>query len=171
MLTMSVASLSHHRRPIHGRPAARAVSDLGFDPDPPWIARFLALPVLVGVVPASRRHAVLSHDFPRGDQLDYVRTARAKGCGMRASWCGTGCNALIPILTNVVVQILSVHRRAAARVFLRHPGARRLDGGGDPGQRLLDAAHHGLSGALLFILGQILTDISYALADLACGWA
>ena len=54
-------------------------------------------------------------------------------------------NALIPILTHVVVaDPVPVHRRAAARVVLRHPRPRRDDGRRDQRQRLRHAARDGL---------------------------
>src|SRR5690606_28431880 len=79
----------------------------GFDTSPSVIARFLALPVAVGVL------AGLGSDvrfyrtvFVEEVHKDYVRTARAKGCGegrimsRHVLW-----NAMIPVLTNVVMVI------------------------------------------------------------------
>ena len=64
----------------------------GFDPSPAVVARFLALPVLIGVV------AHLGQDvrfyrtlFLEERGRDYVRTAFAKGCSPAAPCAATCC--------------------------------------------------------------------------------
>ena len=109
MLTMSVAVLLYI---IAGQylvgHAAAVVPDLGLRSQPAVVARFLALPV------AGRRRVRRSARdvrfyrtvFIEEMSRDYVRTARAKGCGdARVMVRHVLRNALIPILTNVVVQI------------------------------------------------------------------
>ncbi len=54
------------------------------------IARFLALPIVVNLL-ASLGGSVRFYRtvFVEEIHRDYVRTARAKGAGTRASWAGT----------------------------------------------------------------------------------
>ena len=79
----------------------------GFDPDASVIARFLALPVLIGLVAGFGADVRLYRTiFIEEMNRDYVRTARAKGCGdARVMLRHVLRNALIPILTNIVVAI------------------------------------------------------------------
>ena len=98
---------------------------------------------------------------------DHVRTARAKGCGdavvMRRHVLR---NALIPILTQVVVAIPFLFMGSLLlESFFGIPGL---------GSMTVDAIHGNdfatlrtmvYIGALLFVVGQILTDVSYALVD------
>ena len=79
----------------------------GFDPSPAVIARFLALPVLIGVVAHLGQEVRFYRTlFLEERGRDYVRTAFAKGCSpalaMRRHVLR---NALIPILTDVVIEI------------------------------------------------------------------
>ena len=140
----------------------------GFDPSPSVIWRFLALPVLVGVV-SSLGSSVRFYRtvFVEEIHKDYVRTARAKGAGeMRIMSVHVLRNALVPILTQVVMAI----------PFL-FTGSLLLEAGfGIPG--LGAVTFEAISandfstlramvflGSLLFIVGQVLTDISYTLVD------
>jgi peptide/nickel transport system permease protein len=140
----------------------------GFDADPRVIYRFLALPILVallaGIGSDLRFYRTV---FIEEIHKDYVRTARAKGCGegrimsRHVLW-----NAMIPVLTNVVMAI----------PFL-FTGSLLLEAGfGIPGLGALtvDAINGNdfstlramvYIGSLLFIFGQVLTDISYTLVD------
>jgi peptide/nickel transport system permease protein len=140
----------------------------GFDPSPDVILRFLALPVIVGLF------AGLGSDlrfyrtvFVEETSKDYVRTARAKGCGEgRIMARHVLRNSLIPILTGVVVQIPFLFTGSLLlESFFGIPGL---------GSMTVDAiAANDFStlrvmvyiGSLLFILGQIATDVSYTLAD------
>jgi peptide/nickel transport system permease protein len=169
MLTMSVASLLYI---IAGQylvgQLLRWFPISGFDPNPAVIARFLALPVLVGVVSgfgADTRfyRTIFLEEIGR----DYVRTARAKGCGdARVMVRHVLRNALIPILTNVVVQIPFLFTGALLlESFFGIPGLGALTVEAIQGNDFSTLRTMVYLGALLFILGQILTDISYALAD------
>jgi peptide/nickel transport system permease protein len=140
----------------------------GFDPSPLLIARFLALPVTVGLL------AGLGGDlrfyrtvFVEETNRDYVRTARAKGCGEgRIMTRHVLRNSLIPILTHVVVAIPFLFTGSLLlESFFGIPGL---------GAVTVDAINANdfstlrvmvYIGSLLFIVGQILTDISYTLAD------
>ncbi len=71
------------------------------------LARYAALPVLVGVVVSLAPDIRLYRSFFL-DEIgqDYVRTARAKGLGEgRVLWVHVLRNAAIPVLTNVMTQI------------------------------------------------------------------
>ena len=119
----------------------------GFDPSPAVIVRFLALPLLVGLADGIGGSVRFYRTvFVEESGRDYVRTARAKGCGdARVMTRHVLRNALIPILTQRRGgDPVPVHRLAAARVLLRHPGARLADRRRDQRQRLRDAARDGL---------------------------
>ncbi|HET6927516.1 MAG TPA: ABC transporter permease [Hyphomicrobiaceae bacterium] len=169
MLTMSVAGLLYI---IAGQylvgQLLRWFPISGFDPDPAVVARFLALPVLVGVLSgfgADTRfyRTIFLEEIGR----DYVRTARAKGCGdARVMVRHVLRNALIPILTNVVVQIPFLFTGALLlESFFGIPGLGALTVEAIQGNDFSTLRTMVYLGALLFIAGQILTDISYALAD------
>lgn len=140
----------------------------GFDPSPAIVMRFMALPVLVGVA-SSLGGSVRFYRtvFVEEIHKDYVRTARAKGAGEMVIMSRHVLrNSLVPILTQVVMAI----------PFL-FTGSLLLEAGfGIPG--LGAVTFEAISandfstlramvflGSLLFILGQILTDISYTLVD------
>jgi peptide/nickel transport system permease protein len=169
MLTMSVASLLYI---IAGQYLVGQLLKWfpisGFDPNPAVIARFLALPVLVGVVSGFGADTRLYRTiFLEEISRDYVRTARAKGCGdARVMVRHVLRNALIPILTNVVVAIPFLFTGVLLlESFFGIPGLGALTVEAIQGNDFSTLRTMVYLGALLFILGQILTDISYALAD------
>ena len=140
----------------------------GFDLDPALAARFLALPVGVGLLHGLGSdvrfyRAVFVEETGR----DYVRTAFAKGAGDgRVMARHVLPNALIPILTNEVVRIPFLFTGALLlESFFGIPGL---------GSITVDAIHANdfatlrvmvYLGALLFVAGQIATDLAYTLAD------
>jgi peptide/nickel transport system permease protein len=140
----------------------------GFDPGAAVIGRFLALPVLIGLVTGFGADVRFFRTiFIEEMNRDYVRTARAKGAGdARVMFQHVLRNALIPILTNVVIAIPFLFTGALLlESFFGIPGL---------GSLTVDAIHANdfstlrtmvYLGALLFIAGQLLTDVSYALAD------
>jgi peptide/nickel transport system permease protein len=140
----------------------------GFDSDPAVIARFLALPVLVGVAHAfgsSVRfyRAVFVEEIYR----DYVRTARAKGAGEgRIMSKHVLQNAMIPILTDVVMAIpfLFTGSLLLERAF-GIPGLGAITVDAIMGNDFSTLRTMVYVGSLFFIVGQILTDISYTLVD------
>jgi peptide/nickel transport system permease protein len=140
----------------------------GFDASPAVILRFLALPVLVGLAEglggSIRFYRTV---FIEETGRDYVRTARAKGCGDgRIMARHVLHNAMIPILTRVVVSIPFLFTGSLLlESFFGIPGL---------GSMMVDAIHGNdfatlramvYIGALLFIAAQILTDIAYTLVD------
>jgi peptide/nickel transport system permease protein len=169
MLTMSVAGLLYI---IAGQYLVgmllRWFPISGFDFEPALAARFLALPILVGVVSGIGADVRLYRTiFVEEINRDYVRTARAKGCGeARVMLAHVLRNALIPILTNIVITIPFLFTGALLlESFFGIPGLGSLTVEAIQGNDFSTLRTMVYLGALLFIAGQILTDLSYALAD------
>lgn len=169
MLTMSIAGLLYI---IGGQYLVgmllRWFPISGFDPSASVVGRFLALPVLVGLVTGFGADVRLYRTiFIEEMNRDYVRTARAKGCGdARVMVRHVLRNALIPILTNVVIAIPFLFTGALLlESFFGIPGLGSLTVEAIQGNDFSTLRTIVYLGALLFILGQILTDFSYALAD------
>lgn len=169
MLTMSIAGLLYI---IGGQyligMLLRWFPISGFDPDAAVIARFLALPVLVGVVSGFGSDVRLYRTiFLEEMSRDYVRTARAKGAGdIRVMLHHVLRNALIPILTNIVIAIPFLFTGVLLlESFFGIPGLGALTVEAIQGNDFSTLRTMVYLGALLFILGQILTDLSYAIAD------
>ena len=169
MLTMSIAGLLYI---ISGQYLIGMllkwfpISGFAFEP---WLAaRFLALPLLVGIVSGMGADVRLYRTiFVEEINRDYVRTARAKGCGeARVMLAHVLRNALIPILTNIVITIPFLFTGALLlESFFGIPGLGSLTVEAIHGNDFSTLRTMVYLGALLFIAGQILTDISYALAD------
>jgi peptide/nickel transport system permease protein len=138
----------------------------GFSEVQAW--KFLLLPVLVGVIAGigsgARWYRTL---FLEESNQDYVRTARAKGASeIRILFRHILPNALIPILTGVVVVIPTLFMGGLLiESFFGIPGL---------GSYMLDAINAQdfaivrsmvFIGSILYIVGLILTDISYTWAD------
>jgi peptide/nickel transport system permease protein len=140
----------------------------GFAFDPGLAARFLALPILVGVISGVGSDVRLYRTiFLEEIHRDYVRTARAKGCGeARVMLAHVLRNALIPILTNIVITIPFLFTGALLlESFFGIPGLGSLTVEAIQGNDFSTLRTMVYLGALLFIIGQILTDLSYALVD------
>jgi peptide/nickel transport system permease protein len=140
----------------------------GFDPSAAVIARFMALPVLIGLVvgfgPDVRLYRTI---FVEEMNRDYVRTARAKGAGDgRVMLRHVLRNALIPILTNVVGAIPFLFTGALLlESFFGIPGLGSITVDAINGNDFATLRTMVFLGALLFIAAQMLIDVSYALAD------
>jgi len=98
---------------------------------------------------------------------DYVRTARAKGCGdgriMANHVLG---NAMIPILTRVVVSIPFLFTGSLLlESFFGIPGLGSLTVDAIHGNDFATLRAMVYIGALLFIAAQIATDIAYTFVD------
>ncbi|OQX49389.1 MAG: peptide ABC transporter permease, partial [Candidatus Sedimenticola endophacoides] len=130
--------------------------------------KFLLLPVLIGVVQGvgagTRWYRTL---FLEEINKDYVRTARAKGLSERlVLFRHVLRNAMIPILTGVVVVLpLLFMGSLITESFFGIPGL---------GSYTIDAINNQdfaivramvFLGSVLYILGLLLTDISYTLVD------
>ena len=131
-------------------------------------ARFLVLPIAIGVVggigSGARWYRTI---FLEEVGKDYVRTARAKGLGEVAVFYGHVLrNALIPILTGSVVAIpLLFMGSLLTESFFGIPGL------GSYTIEAIQAQDFGVVRAMVFIgsalymVGLVLTDISYTLVD------
>jgi peptide/nickel transport system permease protein len=140
----------------------------GFDSDPAVVFRFLALPVLVGVANAFGSNVRFYRTvFVEEIHKDYVRSARAKGAGEgRIMSRHVLRNAMIPILTNVVMAIpfLFTGSLLLERAF-GIPGLGSITVDAIMGNDFSTLRTMVYIGSLFFIVGQILTDISYTLVD------
>jgi peptide/nickel transport system permease protein len=140
----------------------------GFDPDPSVLARFVALPVLVGLVAGLGADVRFYRTvFLEESGRDYVRTARAKGAGdARVMARHVLPNALIPVLTNVSLEIPFLFTGSLLlESFFGIPGL---------GSITVEAIHANdfatlrtmvYLGALLFVAAQVATDVAYTLVD------
>ncbi len=140
----------------------------GFDSSPQLLARFVALPVVIGVVAGLGREVRFYRTvFLEEINRDYVRTARAKGAGeARTMTCHVLRNALIPILTSVVVEIPFLFTGSLLlEAFFGIPGLGALTFDAINGNDFSTLRVMVYIGSLLFVLGQILTDVSYTLVD------
>ena len=130
--------------------------------------RFLVLPVVIGVIAgiggSARWYRTI---FLEEAGKDYVRTARATGLSeLQALFRHVLKNAMIPILTGVVVVIPSLFMGSLIyESFFGIPGL---------GSYTIDAINSQdfpvvramvFIGSLLYIVGLILTDLSYTLVD------
>lgn len=130
--------------------------------------RYLILPLLIGLITGVGggvrfyRTVMLNERYS-----DYVRTAQAKGASEPAiMFKHVLKNAMIPILTNVVIAIPFLYTGALLlENFFGIPGIGFLTvqaiNNGD--EAVLFASVY--LGAILFVIANLLTDISYAIAD------
>ncbi|HSW47251.1 MAG TPA: ABC transporter permease [Phycisphaerae bacterium] len=138
----------------------------GYDRGSPW--RFVALPLLIGVI-ASLGGDVRFYRTIMLEEInrDYVRTARAKGVSeLRVMFKHVLRNGMLPILTSLVMQIPFLFMGSLLlENFFGIPGL---------GAMTFDAIQLNdfatlrvmvFIGALIFVVGQMLTDISYSLID------
>ena len=140
----------------------------GYDPSAELIWRFMALPVLVGLVSGFGSEVRFYRTvFVEETSRDYVRTARAKGAGdLRIMVRHVLRNAMIPILTQVVLSIPFLFTGSLLlESFFGIPGLGSLTVDAINGNDFSTLRTMVFIGALLFVVGQILTDICYALAD------
>ena len=139
----------------------------GYEADSAWW-RFTLLPIVVGVIgncgSTVRFYRTI---FLEETQKDYIRTARAKGLGENVILFKHALkNAMIPILTNVVMSIPFLFMGTfLLEVFFGIPGL------GNFTIEAIDANDFAIVrsmvfiSSLLYITGLILTDISYSLVD------
>jgi len=140
----------------------------GFDRSIAVIARFVAMPIVVGLAAELGAEIRLYRTvFVEETSRDYVRTARAKGCGeARVMGRHVLRNALIPVLTNVVIQIPFLFTGALLlESFFGIPGLGSVTVDAIQGNDFSTLRTMVYIGALMFVVAQILTDVSYALVD------
>jgi peptide/nickel transport system permease protein len=131
-------------------------------------AKFLILPVIIGVIGgigASTRwyRTIFLEEITR----DYVRTARAKGLPERVVlFRHVLRNAMIPILTGVVVVIPTLFMGSLlTESFFGIPGLGSYTIDAINAQDFAVVRSMVFIGSVLYIVGLLLTDISYTLAD------
>jgi peptide/nickel transport system permease protein len=140
----------------------------GFDPNPSVIVRFLMLPFLVGVISSIGSNVRFYRTvFLEEVHRDFVRTARAKGCGeARIMAHHVLRNAMIPILTQVVVAIPFLFTGSLLlESFFGIPGLGSVTVDAIQGNDFSTLRTVVFVGSLLFVVAQVLTDVSYSLAD------
>ena len=131
-------------------------------------AKFVLLPVIVSVVggigSSARWYRTI---FIEEIGKDYVRTARAKGLSERAVLFGHVLkNAMIPILTGVVVVIPTLFMGSLLiESFFGIPGLGSYTIDAINAQDFAVVRAMVFIGSLLYIVGLLLTDISYTLVD------
>lgn len=130
--------------------------------------KFLVLPVVVGIVSGigngTRWYRTL---FLEEIGKDYVRTARAKGLSEQAVLVRHVLrNALIPLLTGVVVVLpLLFMGSLIVESFFGVPGLGSYTIDGIQRQDFAIVRSMVFLGSVLYIIGLLLTDISYTLVD------
>lgn len=130
--------------------------------------RFVVLPVLIGVVGGIGASARLYRTiFLEEMGKDYVRTARAKGLSeARVLFGHVLRNGMIPILTGVVVAIPTLFIGSLlTESFFGIPGLGSYTIDAIQSQDFQIVRSMVFLGSFLYIIGLILTDISYSLAD------
>jgi peptide/nickel transport system permease protein len=130
--------------------------------------KFLILPIAIGVIGSlgsgTRWYRTI---FLEEINKDYVRTARAKGISeQKVLFRHVLRNALIPILTGVVVVLPSLFIGSLiTESFFGIPGLGSYTIDAIQRQDFAIVRSMVFLGAVLYIIGLILTDISYTVAD------
>jgi peptide/nickel transport system permease protein len=130
--------------------------------------RFLLLPIAIAIVARLGSETRFNRSvFLEEIGKDYVRTARAKGLGeLRVLFVHVLRNALIPILSaSVAVIPLLFMGSLITESFFSIPGlgSYLIEAIGAQDFAIVRAMV--FVGSVLYILGLVLTDLSYALAD------
>lgn len=130
--------------------------------------KFLILPMIIGVIggigASTRWYRTI---FLEEINKDYVRTARAKGLSeLRVLFRHVLQNAMIPILTGVVVVIPTLFLGSLImESFFSIPGLGSYTIDAIQSQDFAVVRAMVFLGSVLYIIGLILTDISYTLVD------
>lgn len=130
--------------------------------------KFLVLPVVIGIA-ASIGSGVRFYRtvFLEEINKDYIRTARAKGLTEgKVLFKHAMKNAMIPVLTNVVVSIpFLFYGSLILETFFAIPGLGNFTIDAIQSQDFAIVRSMVYLGSILYIAGLILTDISYTLVD------
>jgi peptide/nickel transport system permease protein len=140
----------------------------GFDPDPAVLVRFLALPLVVGLVSGLGSDVRFFRTvFLEEAGRDHVRTARAKGAGdARVMLRHVLPNAMIPVLTNVSFSVPWLFTGSLLlESFFGIPGLGAITVEAIQANDFSTLRVMVYLGALLFIGVQILTDLAYTWVD------
>ncbi len=130
--------------------------------------KFLILPVIIGVIggigSGTRWYRSI---FLEEINRDYVRTARAKGLSeMRVLFRHVLKNGMIPILTGVVVVLPTLFMGSlVTESFFGIPGLGSYTIDAIQSQDFSIVRSMVFLGSVLYIIGLVLTDISYTLVD------
>jgi peptide/nickel transport system permease protein len=130
--------------------------------------KFVILPVVVGVLSGvgngTRWYRTI---FIEEINKDYVRTARSKGLSEAVVMYGHVLrNALIPILTGVVVVLPTLFLGSLiTEAFFGIPGLGSYTIEAIQAQDFAIVRSMVFLGSVLYIVGLIMTDISYTIAD------
>ncbi len=130
--------------------------------------KFIILPVIIGVIGGIGSSTRLYRTFFLEEiNKDYVRTARAKGLSeLRVLFHHVLKNAMIPILTGVVVIIpLLFIGSLIMESFFGIPGLGSYTIDAINSQDFAIVRAMVFLGSVLYIIGLILTDISYTVVD------
>jgi len=131
-------------------------------------AKFLVLPVIIGVISGigsgTRWYRSI---FLEEINKDYVRTARAKGLSeLRVLFRHVLKNGMIPILTGVVVILPMLFMGSlVTESFFGIPGLGSYTIDAIQSQDFAIVRSMVFLGSVLYIIGLVLTDISYTLVD------
>ena len=130
--------------------------------------KFVALPVVIGIVSGIGAGVRFYRTiFLEEVNRDYIRTARAKGLSEAVILFKHALkNAMIPILTNVVLAIpLLFLGSLVMEAFFAIPGLGSFTIEAIQAQDFAIVRSMVYLGSLLYIVGLLLTDISYTLVD------
>jgi peptide/nickel transport system permease protein len=130
--------------------------------------KFIAVPTIIGILASIASEIRLYRTFLLDEiNLDYVRTARAKGVTESGVLLKHVLkNAMIPIITNTVAALPSLMLGSLileSTFGIPGLGGYTIDAIGNNDYAVIRAMV--FLGSLLYILGLILTDICYALVD------
>jgi peptide/nickel transport system permease protein len=140
----------------------------GFDPTLLMMPRFLALPIIVGLLGGVGGDVRFYRTvFLEESSRDFVRTARAKGASeSRIMTRHILRNALIPILTNIVLAIPFLFTGSLLlEAFFGIPGLGSITVDAIAANDFATLRTMVFIGSLLLVVGQIATDLSYGLVD------
>ncbi len=130
--------------------------------------KFVILPIVIGIIASiggsARFYRIV---FLEEIGKDYIRTARAKGLSEGKVLFKHGLkNAMIPILTNVVVALpFLFYGSLIMENFFAIPGLGSFTIDAIQSQDFAIVRSMVYLGSILYIIGLILTDISYTLVD------
>ncbi len=130
--------------------------------------KFLVLPVVIGIISSVGGGVRFYRTvFLEEINKDYIRTARAKGLSETKVLFKHGLkNAMIPILTNVVVSLpFLFYGSLIMEAFFAIPGLGSFTIDAIQSQDFAIVRAMVYLGSILYICGLILTDISYTLVD------
>ena len=130
--------------------------------------KFMVLPVLIGIITSVGGGVRFYRTvFLEEINKDYIRTARAKGLSESKVLFKHGLkNAMIPVLTNLVVSIpFLFYGSLIMEAFFAIPGLGSFTIDAIQAQDFAIVRAMVYLGSILYIIGLILTDISYTLVD------